>query len=122
MQFEYSDMLMSYVLEKKWNQLFNSSLLRIEELQPLKQKFAEITAKEVANFGSKLSKFVERFLAEGPGAKGIDMETGIMLINHYSDQFKLFEQQRLEFGNYLLHNFTTKPIAHTRVRTLSHCQ
>lgn len=53
-QFEYSDMLMSYVLEKKWHQLFNSSLLRIEELQPMKQKFAEVTAKEVDNFGLKV--------------------------------------------------------------------
>lgn len=47
-------MFMSYVLEKKWHQLFNSSLLRIEELQPLKQQFGEITAKEIANFKLKV--------------------------------------------------------------------
>lgn len=54
LQFEYSDMFMSYVLEKKWHQLFNSSLLRIEELQPMKREFAEITAKEIASFKLKV--------------------------------------------------------------------
>lgn len=45
---------MSYVLEKKWHQLFNSSLLRIEELQPMKQQFAELTTNEITNFKSKV--------------------------------------------------------------------
>lgn len=37
-------------------------------------------------------------MAEGPGANGIDMDDGIMQIQHYTDQFELFERQRLEFG------------------------
>lgn len=72
----------------------------------------------------QLSAFVEQFLTEGPGAKDIDMETGITLIEHYIDQFKLFEQQRLEFGKPLIHTFTTEPnICHSiAVRSLSYCQ
>lgn len=53
-QFAYSDMFMSYVLEKKWHQLFNSSLLKIEELQPMKHRFAESTAHEINDFKSKV--------------------------------------------------------------------
>lgn len=42
--------------------------------------------------------FVDRFVTEGPGAKGVDMDASIKLIPYYSDQFKFFEQQRQEFG------------------------
>lgn len=31
------------------------------------------------------------------------MDDGIMLIEHYSDQFKLFEQQRVEFGKFVIY-------------------
>lgn len=47
----------------------------------------------------QLSIFVQRFFNEGPGAVGIDMDDGIKLMERYSDQFKLLEQQRHEFGN-----------------------
>lgn len=56
----------------------------------------------------QLSIFVQRFFNEGPGA--VDMDDGIKLMERYSDQFKLLEQQRHEFGNEIHTQSTIPPM------------
>jgi dynein heavy chain len=46
-----------------------------------------------------LTAFVERFRAEGPGAVGLDMDRGLVLMDEYADQFESIEKQRIELVN-----------------------
>lgn len=55
LQFSYEDMLMAHHLEKRWKRLFLSALFRSEKLQPIKQKFADITAGEIEVFWDDVS-------------------------------------------------------------------
>lgn len=43
-------MLMAHHLEKRWFRLYRSSLYRLDKLQPIKQKFAAMTAVEISGF------------------------------------------------------------------------
>lgn len=51
----YEDMLMVHHLEKRWKRLFLSALYRSEKLQPIKQKFAELTTGEIEIFWDDVS-------------------------------------------------------------------
>lgn len=46
---------MAHHLEKRWKRLFLSALYRSEKLQPIKQKFADITADEISVFWDDVS-------------------------------------------------------------------
>lgn len=46
---------MAHHLEKRWKRLFLSALYRSEKLQPIKQKFAEITSGEIDVFWDDVS-------------------------------------------------------------------
>lgn len=50
LQFEYTDMLMAYHLEKRWNMLYQSSFFRFAALEPVKMKFADMTTVEINSF------------------------------------------------------------------------
>lgn len=46
---------MAHHLEKRWKRLFLSALYRSEKLQPIKQKFAEMTSVEIDVFCDDVS-------------------------------------------------------------------
>uniref|UniRef100_A0A336M301 CSON011057 protein n=1 Tax=Culicoides sonorensis TaxID=179676 RepID=A0A336M301_CULSO len=48
--FPYGDILMSYHLERRWKNLFNSAFYRQTTLEPTKMKFAEMTFNEINMF------------------------------------------------------------------------
>jgi len=48
-------MLMAHHLEKRWKRLFLSALYRYEKLQPIKQKFADMTSVEIDEFCDDVS-------------------------------------------------------------------
>lgn len=54
-QFPYGDILMSYHLERRWKNLFNSAFYRQTALEPTKMKFAEMTFNEINMFCDEVS-------------------------------------------------------------------
>lgn len=46
---------MAHHLEKRWKRLFLSALYRSEKLQPIKQKFADMTSVEINEFCDDVS-------------------------------------------------------------------
>lgn len=54
-QFPYGDILMSYHLERRWKNLFNSAFYRQTTLEPTKMKFAEMTFNEINMFCDEVS-------------------------------------------------------------------
>lgn len=43
-------MLMTYHLEKRWKKLYNSARVRAQSLEPIKKRFADMTAVEITTF------------------------------------------------------------------------
>lgn len=76
LQFSYEDMLMAHHLEKRWKRLFLSALFRSEKLQPIKQKFADITHGEIEVFWDDVSWQSRRRLGEPDEEWEKDKEIG----------------------------------------------
>ena len=60
-----------------WDELVLKSKNVDASLIVVKKKFTEITLKQISEFGGDLKKFQERFLTEGPGSVGPDLDKGI---------------------------------------------
>lgn len=56
-QIEYTDIMISYLIEKRWKNLYNSSLVRAESLEPIKRKFSEMKVVEIDTFRTNVSVF-----------------------------------------------------------------
>ncbi|XP_055373636.1 dynein axonemal heavy chain 10 [Condylostylus longicornis] len=98
-KFNYSDMLMSYYLEKKWKRLFRSAIFRMGKLQPIKQKFANLTSVEISTFLTDLTNFIEDFEKNGPGSVGTDLDRGVKLMETYGQKFENIEARRYELAS-----------------------
>ncbi|KAK9891062.1 hypothetical protein WA026_013388 [Henosepilachna vigintioctopunctata] len=87
---------LAYQLEKDWKSLFISALYREQRLETTKDKFAQITLAEIADYCSILADFVKKFDEEGPGAVGEDLDRGMTLMEEYDRLFSELEERRQE--------------------------
>ncbi|XP_064550918.1 dynein axonemal heavy chain 10 [Drosophila montana] len=97
--FSYEDMLMAHHLEKRWKRLFLSALYRSEKLQPIKQKFAEMTSVEIDVFCDDLDEFIKDWDENGPGSCGPELERGVRLMDPYGQKVNERELRRQELAN-----------------------
>ncbi|XP_017847923.1 dynein heavy chain 10, axonemal [Drosophila busckii] len=97
--FNYEDMLIAHHLEKRWKRLFLSALYRSEKLQPIKQKFAEMTSGEIDVFCDDLDEFIKDWDENGPGSVGAELERGIRLMDPYGQKLGERELRRQELAN-----------------------
>ncbi|SPP80284.1 dynein heavy chain 10, axonemal [Drosophila guanche] len=97
--FPYEDMLMAHHLEKRWKRLFLSALYRSEKLQPIKQKFADMTSVEIDVFCDDLDEFIKDWDENGPGSVGGELERGVRLMDPYGQKINERELRRQELAN-----------------------
>ncbi|KAH8382819.1 hypothetical protein KR009_005420 [Drosophila setifemur] len=97
--FPYEDMLMAHHLEKRWKRLFLSALYRSEKLQPIKQKFADMTSVEIDEFCDDLGEFIKDWDENGPGSVGPELERGVRLMDPYGQKVAEREIRREELAN-----------------------
>ncbi|KAH8295402.1 hypothetical protein KR018_010894 [Drosophila ironensis] len=97
--FPYEDMLMAHHLEKRWKRLFLSALYRSEKLQPIKQKFADMTSVEIDEFCDDLAEFIKDYDENGPGSVGPELERGVRLMDPYGQKIAEREARREELAN-----------------------
>ncbi|GAB0094127.1 Dynein heavy chain [Sergentomyia squamirostris] len=98
-KFSFTDMLMSYELEKRWKKLYKTSLYRSATLEIVKAKFAALTSVEISSFTLNLDEFIKKFNDMGPGSVGDDMNRGLDLMETFDSLFATYEAQRLDFVN-----------------------
>ncbi|XP_055696351.1 dynein axonemal heavy chain 10 [Lutzomyia longipalpis] len=98
-RFSFTDMLMSYELEKRWKKLYKSSLYRSATLEVVKTKFASLTSVEISSFTLNLDEFIKKFNDMGPGSVGDDMNRGLDLMDTFDSLFDTYEAQRLDLVN-----------------------
>uniref|UniRef100_A0A1I8PAD1 Dynein-1, subspecies f n=1 Tax=Stomoxys calcitrans TaxID=35570 RepID=A0A1I8PAD1_STOCA len=97
--FNFEDMLMAHHLGKRWQRLYLSSLYRLDKVQPIKQKFADMTAVEISGFWKELEEFIKDFEVNGPGSVGGDLDKGFKLMDPYGAKINEFENRRIELAN-----------------------
>ncbi|XP_037827971.1 dynein heavy chain 10, axonemal-like, partial [Lucilia sericata] len=97
--FNFEDMLMAHHLEKRWTRLYRSSLYRLDKLQPIKQKFADMTSVEISGFWKELQEFIIDFEKNGPGSVTGDLDRGSKLMESYGQKIHEFDARRQELAN-----------------------
>ena len=76
------------------------SFLQVNQsLVSVKKKFTEITLTQVEKFKEDLSEFREKFLQEGPGSVGYDLDKGITQQKIFKELFEKYQNERQELAN-----------------------
>ncbi|KAM7359342.1 dynein heavy chain at 89D isoform 2-T2 [Cochliomyia hominivorax] len=96
--FNFEDMLMAHHMKKRWHRLYRSSLYRLDKLQPIKQKFADMTSVEISDFWKELQEFLIDFKNNGPGSVD-DLDKGSKLMDNYGQKINTYENRRQELAN-----------------------
>ncbi|KAF2892470.1 hypothetical protein ILUMI_13689 [Ignelater luminosus] len=97
--FSPEDEEMSYQLQKDWKALYLSAIYRTQTLESTKDRFAQITLSEIAEFCGILAEFIRKFDNDGPGAVGEDLDSGLKLMEEYGKIFDELELRRQDLMN-----------------------
>ncbi|KAF4519979.1 hypothetical protein B566_EDAN005479 [Ephemera danica] len=91
------DLKLSQELLPYWEFVRLSSLVRMEELQPLKERYAIKTETFVKAFATRCEDFVARFFSNGPGSELVNLTQGLMLMKSFTEELETLniERQRL---------------------------
>ncbi|KAH1015210.1 dynein axonemal heavy chain 10 [Dendroctonus ponderosae] len=90
---------LAFQLEKDWQSLLLSGLYREQTLESTKERFALLTLSEINSFIDVLKEFLERFMSQGPGSVGEDLDAGIKLMDEYKIEFDNLETRRIDLVN-----------------------
>ncbi|BFZ18669.1 hypothetical protein BsWGS_21707 [Bradybaena similaris] len=90
-------------LQKRLPQIWDELILKSKNigasLLKVKLKFTEITQDQIKEFKKSLADFSERFLLEGPGAVGDDLDKGVELLKQAREKVSELEASRQELTN-----------------------
>jgi dynein heavy chain len=86
-------------IEEVWKTFFVGVRQRDRGLVRVKRKFTVITKQQVEEFKVEVTKFSERFKAEGPGSVGLDLDKGVELLKAFQVEFAKMDKERQELCN-----------------------
>ncbi|XP_035829687.1 dynein heavy chain 10, axonemal isoform X2 [Aplysia californica] len=93
------DLELQAKLPEIWDELVLKSKNIDASLVKVKKKFTEITQDQITDFQKALADFSDRFLLEGPGAVGEDLDRGVELLKLYREEVDGLEASRQELTN-----------------------
>ncbi|XP_069945849.1 dynein axonemal heavy chain 10-like isoform X2 [Cherax quadricarinatus] len=76
--------------------LHHSAITVQKNVQPVQAFFLSNTKKKVAEFRETVKHFHDKFVTQGPGAVGDNLDKGVELLKEYSDEVLVFLKQRQE--------------------------
>lgn len=76
-EFSLDDEKTAYQLQSDWESLYLSALYRANSLESTKDQFCDMTKYEIEDFGRDIAVFVEKFLSDGPGSCGENLDLGM---------------------------------------------
>uniref|UniRef100_A0A2C9JWZ0 AAA+ ATPase domain-containing protein n=1 Tax=Biomphalaria glabrata TaxID=6526 RepID=A0A2C9JWZ0_BIOGL len=86
-------------LPQMWDDLVLKSKNIDASLVKVKRKFTEITQDQISEFKKALTDFSDRFLLEGPGAVGEDLDKGVELMKMFKEEIHELESSKQELTN-----------------------
>lgn len=78
-----ADEALAATLAEAWKELYIAAMLRSRNLQKTKAKFAVTTQDEIYDFLAECNAFVKKFILEGPGSVGDDLDGGFKMMDTY---------------------------------------
>uniref|UniRef100_A0A8C3JB17 Dynein axonemal heavy chain 10 n=1 Tax=Calidris pygmaea TaxID=425635 RepID=A0A8C3JB17_9CHAR len=86
-------------IRDKWEALFFEASEVDHNLGGIKKKFTKITEQQIEDYTKEIEVFFHKFMIEGPGAVGEDLDKGLELMAIFEKEVKKLEKIHLELGS-----------------------
>ncbi|XP_031448519.1 dynein heavy chain 10, axonemal isoform X3 [Phasianus colchicus] len=86
-------------IKEKWETLFFEASEVDHNLGGIKRTFTEITKQQIEDYTTKVADFFCKFMAEGPGAVGEDLDKGLELMAIFEKEMEKLEEIHQELGS-----------------------
>ncbi|XP_064889438.1 dynein axonemal heavy chain 10 isoform X2 [Columba livia] len=85
-------------IKEKWETLFLEALEVDHSLGGMKSKFIKITKQQIEDYSKEIEDFFQKFISEGPGAVGEDLDKGLELMAVFEKEVEKLEKTHQELG------------------------
>ncbi|XP_044296574.1 dynein axonemal heavy chain 10 isoform X1 [Varanus komodoensis] len=82
-----------------WEALFADASGVDHSLGSIKKTFTEITSEQIGNYSKEIDDFYKRFITEGPGSVGENLDRGLELMVVFEKELEKHEKNRQELAN-----------------------
>ncbi|XP_063171723.1 dynein axonemal heavy chain 10 [Candoia aspera] len=82
-----------------WDTLFSDAAGVDHSLGSIKKTFTEITREQIGNYSKEIDDFYNRFVTEGPGSVGENLDRGLELMVVFERELEKHERNRQELAN-----------------------
>uniref|UniRef100_A0A8C6Y8I9 Dynein axonemal heavy chain 10 n=1 Tax=Naja naja TaxID=35670 RepID=A0A8C6Y8I9_NAJNA len=82
-----------------WETLYADAAGVDHSLGSIKKTFTEITREQIGNYSKEIDDFYQRFVTEGPGSVGENLDRGLELMVVFEKELEKHEKNRQELAN-----------------------
>uniref|UniRef100_A0A803TD88 Dynein axonemal heavy chain 10 n=1 Tax=Anolis carolinensis TaxID=28377 RepID=A0A803TD88_ANOCA len=86
-------------IKQMWDTLFSDATTVDHSLGSIKKTFTEITRTQISNYSKEIDDFYQRFITEGPGSVGDNLDKGLELMVIFEKELEKHEKNRQELAN-----------------------
>ncbi|CAM9556184.1 unnamed protein product [Bubo scandiacus] len=86
-------------ISEKWETLFFEASEVDRNLGGIKRTFTKITEQQIEDYSKELEDFFHKFMTEGPGAVGEDLDKGLELMAIFEKEMEKLEKIHQELGS-----------------------
>ncbi|XP_071619148.1 dynein axonemal heavy chain 10 isoform X2 [Heliangelus exortis] len=86
-------------IKEKWEALFLEALEVDHNLGGIKRTFSKVTQQQIEEYSKETEEFFQKFMAEGPGAVGEDLDKGLELMAIFEKEVEKLEKNRQELSS-----------------------
>ncbi|XP_051490092.1 dynein axonemal heavy chain 10 [Apus apus] len=90
---------MANKIKEKWEALFFEASEVNHNLGGIKRTFAKVTQQQVEDYHKETENFFHKFMTEGPGAVGENLDKGLELMAIFEKELERLEQNKRELGS-----------------------
>ncbi|KAG8146106.1 hypothetical protein E2320_012501 [Naja naja] len=91
--------LAMYNIALMWETLYADAAGVDHSLGSIKKTFTEITREQIGNYSKEIDDFYQRFVTEGPGSVGENLDRGLELMVVFEKELEKHEKNRQELAN-----------------------
>ncbi|XP_071880489.1 dynein axonemal heavy chain 10 isoform X1 [Anas platyrhynchos] len=86
-------------IKEKWEALFFEASEVDHNLGGIKKKFTEMTQQQIEEYSKEIADFFHKFMAEGPGSVGENLDKGLELLAIFEKEVEKLEKVQQELGS-----------------------
>eukprot|EP01028_Stygiella_incarcerata_P003072 TRINITY_DN1583_c0_g3_i1.p1 TRINITY_DN1583_c0_g3~~TRINITY_DN1583_c0_g3_i1.p1 ORF type:complete len:4602 (-),score=1271.77 TRINITY_DN1583_c0_g3_i1:125-13930(-) len=78
----------------RWQAILNEADRKSKELEPVKERFTEVTKTQVADFQNRVEQISEEFSERGPGGGSVDLDVGLESMVRHTEKLRELQKEK----------------------------